>query len=59
MSFKFNLKKTRKNFFTTHQNNLIQYVENNLSIILEQDGDFSSNLSKVIGFLVVSQSAVS
>ena len=33
-------KKTRKIFFTTHQNNLIQSVENNLTIILVQEWRF-------------------
>ena len=33
-------KKKRKNFFTTHQNNLIQSVENNLTIVLVQEWRF-------------------
>ena len=33
-------KKKQKNFFTMHQNNLIQSVENNLTIILVQEWRF-------------------
>ena len=73
MSFKFNYsgvvnsisekKRERethgKFFFTTHQNNLIQSVENNLTIILVQEWRFFVESEQSDRFFVSPQSALS
>ena len=51
------MEKTREHLlFTAHQEILIQYVENNLTIIQCKNGDFSFNLSKVTSFFSFSES---
>ena len=56
------MKKKRKKdemFFRTHQNNLIQSVENNLTIILVQEWRFFVESEQSYSFFVFPQSALS